>query len=144
MQVKNWILKKHVDNIQIISDDYLPFYRNYLENKGVIVNQDFSKASYFINWNLYSKNFDFFYDYEGCEKEIENLLFRSEISKTKKISMDFGYNNPVILIETPYFINNWYDFIIGANNESTIVSEDGSCIMEFTRRYVLNSNFLIK
>jgi len=144
MEVKNWILKKHIQNIEVISESYLPFYKEFTINKGVIVNEDFSKSKTFVNWNMYPKTYDFFYDYEGCEEAIEMLLFKSQLTAKNNVTMDFGYNNPVIQMEVSYFMKNWYDFIVGAHYESTVVSDDGKAVMEFTRKYHLLSNFLIK
>ena len=144
MEIKNWILKKHLNNFEIISENYLPFYKDYLISKGVIVEEDFSKSQSFVNWNLYPENYKFFYDFEGCENEITQWLMNSDLSKSKKVSMDLGYNNPIIVLNTNYFINNWYDFVVGAQYESTLASEDGKYIMEFLKGYDLKSNFLIK
>ncbi|MEO8147738.1 MAG: hypothetical protein ABI723_08890 [Bacteroidia bacterium] len=144
MEFKNWIIVKHQKNIRILSPSYLPFYKNFLEEKGVLVNKDFSLSESFINWNLYSKTYDFFYDYEGCEKEVANDLLNSDLIKSKFLTMDFGYGNPIIEIEAKYFINNWYDFINGAHFETTVVSDDGLYICEFLKGGTLKSNFKIR
>jgi hypothetical protein len=144
MEIRNWILKKHFDNITVLSMDFMPFYTDYLRKKHVLVNNDLSKSSTFINWNLYAQRFTFFYDYESSEKEIKEWLLTSPLVTRSNVSMDFGYGNPVIQIKTNYFIDHWYEFTTGAHFESTVVSDDGCCIMEFTKQYDLISNFRIK
>jgi hypothetical protein len=143
MEINNWILKKHLKNIRVVSETYLPFYKDFLREKNIIINDDLAKSHSFINWNLYANKYSFFYDYEGCEDEIQSLLKKSDLINTKSIFMDFGYNNPIIQVETKYFVDNWYDFVKGAQYESTIISEDATLIMEFIKGYDLISNFLI-
>lgn len=144
MEINNWILKKHINNLNIILENYLPDYPIYLSKKNILINQDFSKSQTFINWNLYPKAYDFIYDFKDNESKVRQMLKKSELTHAEYVSMDFGPNNPVVQMKTEYFIENWLDFIIGAQYESVVVSNDGKSIIEFTKDYHLISTFLIE
>ncbi len=142
MAISNWILKKHIDHIEVISESYYPFYKNYCKDRGVPINEKSEEALSFVNWNLYGENyFNFFYERENCEEAIKLRLKKSCINSSKKVIMDYGYDGPVIELDSRYFIENWYDFVIGAHYESALLFDDGKYIIEFHRNGYVSSNF---
>jgi hypothetical protein len=143
MEYKNWILKEYSEFITPVFNEFMPSYADFLISKGVYANKDLSKVETFINWKEYSDCYSFFYYYTGCEEDICNRLKKTSIVKHANLIMDFGKGEPVCKIPINIFIDNWLDFVIGAQYLTTVITEDTSLIMEFVKGDFLNSNFKI-
>ena len=142
MHKQNWQISKHKENIEIVSETYNPFYKSLCSDLGVFINNDTYANKTFIDWNKYENHISFFYDYEGCEIEIRNRLLNSPLINENNVYLDFGYDGPIIMTDSNYFIENWYDFIQGAHYETTVISETGKYILEFVKEgYMLKLDF---
>lgn len=143
-QIKNHFLKPYVNNIEVLSVDYPNYFYTILNNNGIIINKE-KQISTLIDWeNISNSNF-FFFDYEGSEIEISQLLRKSFIKTTSFLIIEFGYDIPVLKVDTNVFIDNWNDFVAASGYMGiTIISNDSKFIMEFTDGGLLYSNFKIR
>lgn len=86
----------------------------------------------------------FFYDFDGSEDEISQLLLNSPLTTGHQyLIMEYGFNGPIIRVSVNLFIGNWYAFIKSAIQGAVVLSEDGKCVMEFSddSDFLLYSNF---
>ena len=100
-----------------------------------------------IDWSLIESHFQFFFDYENNEKEIEGWLKQSPISGYETLLTWLSWEDPIIRVKTTDFIEHWEKFnIAGAWEGIILITEDGKYYLEFTDdwKYHLNSNFEIK
>jgi hypothetical protein len=100
-----------------------------------------------IDWTDIDNHHQFFFNYEGNEKEIKEWLSQSLISEYDTVLTWLSWDDPIIRVKTKEFIENWEEFNITGGWEGIILTtEDGKCFLEFTDdwKYHLNSNFEIK
>lgn len=143
-QIHNHFLKPHINNIEVLSVDYPNYFCTLLNNNGVVINKE-KEISTLIDWkNISNSNF-FFFDYEGSEVEISQLLKKSFIQMPSFLIIEFGYDIPILKVDTNVFIDYWNDFVSASGHMGiTIISDDGKFIMEFTDSGLLYSNFKIR
>lgn len=137
--INNWVLKDSIGEFRIVDFD--------LKEKLAELCIPLKELGTFIDWELISPKYNFFYDYEGNEDEISCLLKESSINDYEKIYLDIGCNEPLIEINTDAFIDKWDDFIASNGYSGIFVfTSDGRFFMEFTddAEYQLYSNFIIK
>lgn len=144
--INNWCFKKYREFITVLNESYPKYYYSLLIENGFKINDE-KDARTVVDWKKIDKKFSFFYNYEGCEEGVSTHLRKSAIVAEEFLIIEFGYNLPIIKLETNVFIENWYDFV-KANGFMgiTIISKSGSFVMEFTddADFLLNSNFPVK
>ena len=123
-------------------------FESYLKNLGIQVdNSQWEIDHSIINWPNTENFHQFYFDFEGSEKEISNWLEESPISKYSNIITWLDYKDPIIRIQTSQFINHWEKLNVACAWSGLIATtEDGKCFLEFTDDWKchLNSNFQIK
>jgi hypothetical protein len=142
-----WLFKKHSQAIQITPYKYLEF-RNIIYNVTEFTPAQSNDPKRLIfNWDCINPKFTFWFDYIGCETEISECMKKSSLSLHQKVFVETLSDEPIIIVDTIYFIENWNDFI-NANQGmgSLVISENMELLMEFTddAEYLLYSNFPIK
>src|SRR5689334_11360057 len=63
-----------------------------------------------IDWNLITEKFSFFYDYEGSENEISDMLKNSELIEKPYLLTYFNSDKEIVKVKTSEFIANWNSF----------------------------------
>jgi hypothetical protein len=100
-----------------------------------------------LDWENISPCFSFSYnDFSIKGGDIEKKLLLSELSLSKSLYFDLGFDEKVVKIDTNLFIKNWeYVVHYGGSMGRLVISEDFSYIIEFTddSNYTCYSNFRI-
>lgn len=147
MEFNNWKLKEVKDFVEIVAEESI-VQRDIIVNElNLPVNKDKDSGLYrsdtFINWYRMPRYYKFFFDTEGWEKKIEKWFRESELGRTEKIIVTYGWEEPMVKIPTKLFFEDWEGFIRSTLWETIIFSEDFKLIMEVSRDYYLHSNFEI-
>ncbi|PZR23831.1 MAG: hypothetical protein DI539_02330 [Flavobacterium psychrophilum] len=124
------------------SEHFTQFISNFnISNLESYYNVDHSS----IDWDKTQNSHQFFFDYTGNE-EIENWLRESDLKQHEYLYTWLNWDDPIIIIKTAEFIQNWKWFYIASVEGMVLITEDGSKFLEFTDDYKhhLNSNFEIK
>lgn len=146
MEIKNWKLKKIIDEIVIISNDSLGFKTRALEELAIPITDNLTgldRNETIIDWHKISAYYSFFFDTTSMEKKLRDYFINSQLFNTKNVIITYHINEPVIKIPTKLFIEDWEDFFQSTKYETLIFSEDYSLIIEISRDYFLHSNFEI-
>lgn len=144
--IKNWKLKELKDYIEIIAIDSVNERDSILERLKLPLSEyltGMNRSETLIDWRKMNDSHRFYFDYENSEKEIIKWLNKSKISKSKKVIITYGWNEPMIKISTKLFIQEWEDLFQSVKYETIIFSEDYNQIIEVSRDYYLHSNFKI-
>lgn len=137
--INNWVLKESIGEFRIADFN--------LKQKLAELCIPVKELETFIDWELVEPKYNFFYDYDGNEEEISDLLKKSFLNDYEKIYLDIGCDEPLIEINTDAFIDKWEDFVASNGYSGIFVfTNDGRYFMEFTddAEYQLYSNFRIK
>jgi hypothetical protein len=135
----NWILKKYIDCIQVLPNDFRERFLMY--------NIPIIEYETFIDWEKIKPNYSFMYDYEGNELEIAGFLKQSALTDYQHVLLYIDSDISIIEVETKTFIDNWEDFVASNGFTGIVVfTNDGKFFAEFTddSQWKLYSNFLIK
>ena len=146
VEFKNWKLKEVARYIEVVShdsDNYFEYLINKL-NIPLTDHESTNRENTYIDWLKTSNYFKFYFDGDGEEKENEIAFKNSKLNTKDRIIINYGYNEPAVLVPTDIFIEDWEDFIASTQYETIIISEDLELIMEVSRDYYLHSNFRIK
>jgi len=143
---KNIYLKNHIKYLNILSFDYPVYFINFCKDKNIPLNNN-KLTRTIIDWDqVIPYNYSLYYDFIDCEINISEKFKYTPIANYESIIIEFGYDLPIVLVDSKIFINHWYDFI-SANNflGITCVVPDGKYFFEFTddTDYLLKSNFKI-
>lgn len=142
---KNGFLKSHINSIEVLSNNFPKYFYEICDNYKIPINKQPNIKS-LISWDKVLKSSNFFYDYENNEIEIANWLRCSPLRTSYYLTIEFGYNLPIIKVTTEEFINSWGDFIAASGFSGiTCISDNGKYFMEFTddSESLLFSNFSI-
>lgn len=122
-------------------------FNNLIKEKSLRLNTNPDTRTLF-DWSIIEHSPPFFYDFNGCEIEIAKRLKKSKIGiERNNLLIDLGPNCDIIKVSADFFIENWYDFLVeNGFMGMVVVSEDLSCILEFTddAHYLCYSNFILK
>jgi hypothetical protein len=142
---KNGFLKSHLNSIEVLSNNFPKYFHELCDNYKIPINKQ-SDIKTLISWDKILDKSYFFYDYENNEIEIANWLKSSPMRMSCYLTIEFGYNLPIIKVTTKEFINFWNDFVAASGFSGiTCISDDGKYFLEFTddSESLLFSNFTI-
>ncbi len=144
-KLNNGNINAYAEDIRVLSEEYPEFFTSKLEQNAIPLNEDES-LNRLVDWDSLSGHFSFFFDFDGCETKISDLLKNTLLIDKEVLMVEIGPDDPIIEVKTETFIDNWYDFFAASGFTGvTAMSNDGACIMEFTDRdFMLFSNFRIQ
>lgn len=145
IEIKNWKLKEVQDNLELVASDSITYLEDKLKKLGIKQqdNKHFHRRETYIDWDEMPNYYKFFFDNEGWEEKVKQLLLASQISSTKRLIITYGKNEPVVKIPVKVFLEDWEGFFASTQWQTLIFSEDFKLIMEVSRDYYLHSNFSI-
>lgn len=133
------------DKIVIIKEIYPDFFNSLILFNGYKLNKNQLAVRTLIDWEVVENTKSIIYYFDDCEKIIKESLLNSVINNENlTLFIEFGPNEPMIMTNGSYFVNNWDDFILDYGSMgTTIVSENGKYIMEFSddTDWLLYTNF---
>lgn len=99
-----------------------------------------------IDWNRLENHYQFFFDFEENDIQVQAWLNNSELINHEYLYTWLSWDDPIIKIKTSEFIKKWEWFYIASVEGMILITEDGTKFLEFTDDYKhhLNSNFEIK
>jgi hypothetical protein len=141
----NWCLEKHRRAITVLSSTFPDGFNDLLDTKHLPRTNGDPNTKTWLDWGAITPHFKQHYFVEGAEKAIRQGLKRSTLIRCSFLIMEYGYDAPVVQIETPVFVDFWDDFISSAEGGAVIIAKDENLAMEFTddADYGLLSNFEI-
>lgn len=144
--IKNWKLREVIEHVKVVDNNSAEFKYDILRKLKVPLsyeNTGLNRKETEIEWGKMSQYYKFFFDKVGIENKILNCLLKSELSKYDSLIITYGWKEPVVMIPTLIFIEDWEGFIRSTFYQTLIFSEDYKLIMEISRDYYLHSNFEI-
>jgi len=142
---KNGFLKSHLNSIEVLSNNFPEHFHEICDNYKIPINKQ-SNIKTLISWDKILNRSYLFFDYENNEIEIANWLENSPLRTSNYLTIEFGYNLPIIKVKTEEFINFGDDFVAASGFSGiTCISDNGKYFMEFTddSESLLFSNFSI-
>ena len=140
----NWCLEKHRQAITILPITFPDGFNDLLDAKKLQRAKKGANRKTWLDWDAITPRFERPYFVEGAETAIQGLE-RSKVSRSPNLIMEYGFDAPIVLIETPVFIEFWDEFASSAEGGAVVVTKDENLVMEFSddASYTLLSNFEI-
>jgi hypothetical protein len=139
----NWKLKEAKNHISLFNEDAICFIDKKFEELNIKTTEHnhFFRGETIIDWKCISGYYKLFFDLEGEEEKIMNLLKKSKIGRSKNIYIAYLQDN--IVVRTPFnvFVKDWEGFVRSTLYNGIIFSENFEFIIEITRDYYFHSNF---
>lgn len=145
-EIKNWKLREVIEHVKVIDNNSEEFECNILKKLKLPLSNDHSginRKETKIDWKKMSQYYNFSFDKIGIENEVTDCLRKSELSKYDFLIMTYGWKEPVVMIPTLTFFEDWEGFIRSTLYQTIIFSKDYKLIMEISRDFFLHSNFEI-
>ena len=144
-EILNWKLREVISCVKLISSDSSKFKHDILEKLKLPISSGykFDASMTEIDWKNMSKHYYFYFDKVGWEENIKSAFEESKLKETKNLLITYGFKEPVVIIPTKVFLEDWDGFIASTVYQSLMFSEDFKLIMEISRDYYLHSNFEI-
>ena len=140
--ISNWFLKPLMDRIEIVAGEPRELLIRQSEENAVPLSlEQFGTA---IDWSSLP-HCEVEFDYEGSEAEVRASLSVSDLLNCDRLMVITSQDEPVLLVATEVFFENWYSFWAASGYMQLIVlSKDGRFFMEFEdNSSLLYSNFKI-